>query len=157
MQLDVNALCVVRFSVLFSFLMLIDICDFFGQQSAAHYLANNRSLEAAQMLPGTNLLEGMVKNYVEEHHIEPRSPYKYLTAFKQGSVFTYSNNFEVSSVQFFRKQEVKDFISAVDASLGIFKYRWGDSALRYLALALFATDNEVLHRKHFNVSYSHPC
>jgi hypothetical protein len=114
-------------------------------------------LEAAELLPGTNLLELVVKDYVQTRSIQPKDPLKYLTAFEMSSVNTYSNNFEIVSIEFFRSPEVTSLISHVEASLGIFRYRWGDSALRYLSLALFASEDQILFKKNFNIAYRHPC
>jgi hypothetical protein len=123
----------------------------------AVYFANEQSLEAAELLPGTNLLELVVKDYVQTRSIQPKDPLKYLTAFEMSSVNTYSNNFEIVSIEFFRSPEVTSFIAHVEASLGIFRYRWGDSALRYLSLALFASEDQILFKKNFNIAYRHPC
>ena len=40
---------------------------------------------------------------------------------------------------------------------GIFKYRWGDAVLRYLVLAIFAEDDQIINRNSTNIMYCHPC
>ncbi|CAF0924199.1 unnamed protein product [Adineta steineri] len=45
----------------------------------------------------------------------------------------------------------------IDQTYGIFKYRWGDSILRYITIALFAKEQQVLHRSQYNLSYCHKC
>lgn len=123
----------------------------------AVYLANNQSLEAADQLPGTHLLEKLVKDYVRRNDITPKSPKRWKKTFSKQSVFTYSNNLEISSIEFFRRPEVVKFNAEILNSLGIFKYRWGDAILRYITLTLFAAEDEVLHAKHFDIAYDHPC
>ena len=121
------------------------------------YMANTIQVEQAGLLPGTDLLEDMAKKYVESTAIQVRDKLAWENAFPQDSVRMYYNNFEVSSVPFFRRMEVLKWTNAVLDSGGIFLYRWGDAPLRYLTLALFASPAEVLHRGvDFNISYCHP-
>lgn len=98
----------------------------------------------------------------------PRHPHLWERAFttKPGVNHTHGvrlvyNNFEVTKVDFFLRDEVWTFTEAVYRSQGIFKYRWGDAVLRYLTLALFAKPEEVLWRmtdfKDMRYCHSHHC
>ena len=60
-------------------------------------------------------------------------------------------------MKFFQRLEVKKWTKAVLDSQGIYKYRWGDAPLRFITLALFAEEKQVIHRKDLNISYCHPC
>ena len=120
-------------------------------------MSNNEREEAAHLLPGTEIMESVVREFVVSHRIRPKSPARWARAFPTGSVMTYENNFEIVYVPFFRQARVRAFISYVEKSLGIFLYRWGDAGLRFVALALFAEDDEVISRDHFKVDYQHPC
>lgn len=48
------------------------------------------------------------------------------------------NSFHVTSLAFWRRPEVREFLRAVDDSRGFYWYRWGDSPLQYLCLKLFS-------------------
>ncbi|CAF1338512.1 unnamed protein product [Adineta steineri] len=45
----------------------------------------------------------------------------------------------------------------IHQTYGIFKYQWGDAILRYVTIALFAEEQQVLHRSQYNLSYCHKC
>ena len=120
-------------------------------------MSNHEKEEAAELLPGTELMEIVVREYVSINNIHPKGLSRWARAFPTGSVLTYENNFEIVYVPFFKQNHVKDFISYIEDSLGIFLYRWGDAGIRYVTLALFAEDDEVISRDHFNMKYQHPC
>lgn len=128
----------------------------------AMYMANKSYKEAPESaLPGTKYLEVLAKKYVADHDIKPRSEQRWKSAFpeREGapSLYTYSNNFEVGKVEFFLREDVRNWTGHVLDSGGIHRYRWGDAGLRYLTLALFASEAEVLHIENFNIQYCHPC
>ncbi len=58
-------------------------------------------------------------------------------AYDTSRVPTLSNNFEILSLPFFRRADVRHWTRAADESYGIYRARWGDSPLRYLTLRLF--------------------
>lgn len=124
----------------------------------AVYMANGQYKEACKEdLPGIELLEVSAKRYVKENHIKPKNPGKWDNAFPDSTVFTYSTNFEVAKTEFFHRPEVRNWTDYILGEGGIYKYRWGDAPLRFLTLALFAEDREVLHRQHHGIHYCHPC
>lgn len=55
----------------------------------------------------------------------------------------YMNNFEISSVQFFKSENYIKFISYLDELGGIYRYRWGDAPIKTLAVSLFAPLSQV--------------
>jgi hypothetical protein len=124
----------------------------------AVYMANGQFREAGpDTLPGIELLKTVAHEYVEENGISPKNTIKWMTAFPDQTSFTYSTNFEVAKVEFFLREDVRKWTDHVLAHGGIYKYRWGDAPLRFVTLAIFATEKEVLHRNDYHISYCHPC
>jgi hypothetical protein len=120
-------------------------------------MANTRRTEVTEeALPGILKLPQLAREYVRNYSVVPKNPKEWSEAFPTGTVHTFDNNFEVAQVEFFRRSEVRQWTQAVLESAGIFKYRWGDAALRYLTMALFATKEEVLTRRSFSIKYCHP-
>lgn len=60
-------------------------------------------------------------------------------------------------MEFFLRPEVLKWTAALMKTGGIYKYRWGDAGLRYVTLAVFASEHEVLHRMKLDIKYCHPC
>lgn len=78
------------------------------------------------------------------------------SSWKARQVPQFYNNFEIVNVPWFRRQEVRDFIDymTLQPPHGVYRYRWGDAPLRYLALALGgARDNDTAV---IMSSYQHP-
>jgi hypothetical protein len=121
------------------------------------YLANEQQLELEKVLPGTMKLQTFFVEYLNQMQLVPQDQAKVDSAFTKDTIRIYYNNFEVFQTKFFRRTDVRSWIDAIDASHGIYKYRWGDAMLRYLTLALFAKDYQVGHRTQLNLSYCHPC
>jgi hypothetical protein len=121
------------------------------------YLANEQRLELEKVLPGTMNLKKFLIGYQNQTRLVSKDQVKVDSAFTKDAIRTYYNNFEVFQVKFFRQKDVRAWIDAIDASHGIYKYRWGDAILRYLTLALFARDYQIGHRTELNLSYCHPC
>jgi hypothetical protein len=121
------------------------------------YFANEEKQEQEEALPGTMKLRNFFFNYQSHKRLRFQNPEKVRSAFTLDGIRTYYNNFEVFETKFFRRHDVRTWIDAIDESHGIYKYRWGDAILRYLTLALFAKDSQVLHRTQLNLSYCHPC
>jgi hypothetical protein len=121
------------------------------------YLANEQHFELEKVLPGTMNLQKFFVAYQKQIKLVPQDQAKVDSAFTKDGIRTYYNNFEVFQTKFFRRTSVRAWIDAIDASHGIYKYRWGDAMLRYLTLALFAKDYQIGHRTQLNLSYCHPC
>jgi hypothetical protein len=65
----------------------------------------------------------------------------------------YYSNFVVTSVPFWKRPDVQGYLHAVDESLGIYQYRWGDHVIQTLALKMFC-EPERIHLFH-DFRYSH--
>jgi len=102
-------------------------------------------------------LKQIIFDYIKQNNIQPKQFQILNDAFGHKTVFTYYNNFEVIKMEFFRRKEIRHWIENIDSTNGIFYYRWGDAILRYLTLAMFAEQHEVLHRLDYNLSYCHKC
>ena len=122
------------------------------------YLANFETLDHEQVLRGTLKLQDYVIDYVRSKNIDIQNPRNFQRAFNNESARTYWNNFEVLDICFFNQKNVTDWVDAIVQSQGIYKYRWGDAVLRFLTLAMFAKDDQVLHREEIvGLGYCHPC
>lgn len=75
----------------------------------------------------------------------------YLDDWPEGS--SYYNNFEISALGFWQSEEYRRFIEYMDRTGGFYRYRWGDSPIHGLALALFA-DRSKVHR-FADIAYKH--
>ena len=54
-------------------------------------------------------------------------------------------NLELVDVRRFREEDMWQFVTAVDASHGIYIHNWGDAQIRWLQIATFLADEHV-HR-----------
>lgn len=147
MRLDTDSRLIGKWANVFDLMKVKDIV----------YIANDEQIEFEKVLPGTLELQTFFTDYTTKKKLIPQDPSKISAAFMKNGIRTYYNNFELFRTTFFRQAIVQDWINAVDASHGIYKYRWGDAILRYLTLALFAKDHQVIHRNQLNLPYCHPC
>ena len=63
------------------------------------------------------------------------------------------NNFEISKQSFWRSKAYRDYFSYLDELGNIFRYRWGDAAMKGIAVSLFAPIDKV--HKFEDVGYAH--
>lgn len=107
--------------------------DLFAQMSqrGAVYLWNEVQVDLPHVVLG---LQNFTTAYVREHALEPRSGRPVAELFPRGSCYMYFNNFEVSSVAFFRSAPVRCWSEAVLLSGGLHRHRWGDAPLRYITM-----------------------
>jgi mannosyltransferase len=117
------------------------------------YVANTNKYERPSVTRG---LRDFVEDYVTYFHVVCKGKWRWRRAFIGPWVAHYYNNLEVLDLNFWRRPDVQHFVAFVDASWGIYLYRWGDSPLRYIALALFAEPGQVVFRP-LEWSYQHPC
>ena len=79
----------------------------------------------------------------------------YLTRLNKASIFNeevkeqhlrrvFYTNFEVFNVSWFRAPAYQDFYNYLDETGGIYKHRWGDHAIRYIALMSLCDKSELL-------------
>ncbi len=123
----------------------------------AVYFANDQDADSEKTLPGTMKLPYIALRYIIVSNITVKQPKMIRYGFGDSHILSYFNNFEVMKLEFFRRQNVRQWIEEVDRTNGIFKYRWGDAPLRYITLAIFAEAHEILHRSQYNLSYCHKC
>ena len=121
------------------------------------YMANFETLDYEWQLRGTLKLKDLALEHIRRHGLVIQNPRNFERAFTNETARTYWNNFEIAELQFFRRENVTDWVNAVIESQGIYKYRWGDAILRFLTLAIFARDDQVLHRQALGLRYCHPC
>ena len=50
-------------------------------------------------------------------------------------------NFEVVKIDFIRSSSYPSFIQAINETMGIYKFRWGDALIRYYALHMLEANN----------------
>jgi hypothetical protein len=123
----------------------------------AVYFANKQFIESENGLPGTMNLKEVCLAYKEKANISLENRKKLELAFVKNGIRGYYNNFEIMKTHFFRRTDVREWIEMIDATHGIYKYRWGDAILRYLTLTLFAKSEQILHKADYTLSYCHPC
>ncbi|CAF1136853.1 unnamed protein product [Adineta ricciae] len=124
----------------------------------AIYMANQKETDFEIILRGTTIVRDLLTIYVNKSRIVPQNPTMFAEIYKRRwEVPVFWNNFEIIETSFMRRNEVIDFIHTVDESQGIFLYRWGDALLRFITLALFTNESQILHRVQLNFTYCHPC
>jgi hypothetical protein len=123
----------------------------------AVYFSNGVDRDFEKSWPGTMKMKQITFKYVKQNNITPKQPKMLHDAFGNNTVLNYYNNFEITKVKFFQRKDVCHWVEFIDSTYGIFKYRWGDAVLRYLTLALFAEQHEILHRNDYNLPYCHAC
>lgn len=65
----------------------------------------------------------------------------------------YYTNFEIFDMSWFRQNAYQNFYNYIDQNAGIYKYRWGDHAIRYLALHGLNVQHKCLFFK--DIVYHH--
>lgn len=115
-------------------------------------------MDSDYILPGMTHVRNVTRDFIHRHHIEVQNPKMFTDIFrKPREIPNFWNNFELLDLSLMRRKDVRLFIDAIDRSMGIFLYRWGDAPLRYITLALFVKENEILHRTDLKLGYCHPC
>jgi hypothetical protein len=117
--------------------------DFFQRMKQRQYVYGFHST-----VPDTkHFLVGLwtfTKQYVRSARITPAWAKGYEACRKAPlGLPSFRNNFEVGSLAFFRRPDVRKFIDAIDADGGIYRIRWGDATIRWLQMALFAKEAEI--------------
>lgn len=94
----------------------------------------------------------IVKKYIQENNIQPT----FLNKFTIDGIWDrsyYYANFEISKLDFWRSEEFLKFFSYIDRSGGIYKYRWGDTIIHFLAISMFVPEHQT--HKFSDVPYQH--
>lgn len=101
------------------------------------------------------VVEGLwdfVKKYIKENKIQPT----FLRRFMRNGVWDrtiYYTNFEIGSLDFWCSEKFRKYFDYLDRSGGIYKYRWGDTAFRSLAVYMFMPEKQFYQFK--NIGYRH--
>ncbi|CAF1363966.1 unnamed protein product [Adineta steineri] len=134
-----------------------NVFDMMSERQAI-YMANYRTVDYEYVLPGLTRVRNLTVNYIAKNKIKIQNPAMYADLLNNSlEIPNYWNNFEIIEISLMRRNDVMDFIRAVDESNGIFLYRWGDASLRYITLALFVNESQILHRIKLDLGYCHPC
>lgn len=128
------------------------------------FLHGELNFDPFEKLADSDCLYGYVREKIEGHKLTretlPEFSRKYLEAVHPEKVndvdvsaLNYYNNFHVSSVAFWSRPEVVNFLGSVDESGGIYKYRWGDSTIQAIAVRMFSEPEQRM--KFEEVRYEH--
>jgi hypothetical protein len=101
-------------------------------------------------------MERFMKDYVRYFNIKVANPGAWRSMFMSGGAAGFYNNLELMNISFWLRPDVQHFVNFVDASWGIYLYRWGDAPLRCIAFARFGKPEQVTDRPR-DSSYRHPC
>lgn len=108
----------------------------------------------------TTGLRELAESFIEVNGITPRSKnlwYTLSSTRHKKCVAKFENHFELINLRFFRSHAgIQDWIRVVDANGGIFRHRWGNAALRFITVALYAAPEKVVRYEEKEVSYCHP-
>jgi hypothetical protein len=101
-------------------------------------------------------MQQFVNDYVRYFNITIANPSAWRSIFIGAAVAGFYNNLELMNMSFWLRPDVQHFVHFVDASWGIYLYRWGDAPLRCVAFAIFGEPDQVADRPG-KWSYRHPC
>jgi hypothetical protein len=82
--------------------------------------------------------------HVQKHNLTPKNEKLWHMAKKNWvrhrQMPVFYTNFEVNRVDFFRQENVMDFLETITEKppYGVFHHRWGDAIVRFLTIAIFA-------------------
>ncbi|MCQ4333131.1 hypothetical protein KM295_06460 [Natronomonas sp. F2-12] len=65
----------------------------------------------------------------------------------------YYNNFFITKTSFWFRDNVQDYLRAIDQSGGIYKYRWGDAPIHTLATKMFMESDKI--HEFEDIKYTH--
>jgi hypothetical protein len=89
-------------------------------------------------------LPKFTRQYIREH----RSVVPHCSLSDINALYYYTN-FTITRVSFWFQPEVQDYLRAVDQSLGIYQYRWGDHIIQTHALKMFSQPERLHHFQDF--------
>ncbi|MDD2921952.1 MAG: hypothetical protein PHQ36_06665 [Anaerolineales bacterium] len=92
-------------------------------------------------------LPAFTLEYIKNKNVKTKCP---LTAI---DAEYYYSNFTLTQTAFWNTPEVQDYLRAVDESLGIYQFRWGDHVIQTLALKMFGEPEKIHYFQDFR--YSH--
>ena len=100
------------------------------------------------------------EKYLKDQRLEVADPVEWeRRGAEVGCVPAFYNNFEVTRVAFFQREDVAKFQLAITDTepYGVFGWRWGDAAIRWFTLTLFSPPGTVTVDRYMRYFYSHTC
>ena len=82
-------------------------------------------------------LRQLATDFARKHKLKPT----FLNNWPGYRVFY--NNFEISSVSFWRSRMYREFVREVDINGGIFRQRWGDASVKTIGLAVLVPPDKI--------------
>lgn len=103
------------------------------------------------LVDGHGVTQGLfdvAQKHIRNNNIVPKNADLWKLAefwSKQKRLPIFYNNFEIDRVSFFQRHDVRKFHHAISEAtpFGIFRYRWGDAAVRFLTIAIFSSPDEL--------------
>jgi hypothetical protein len=119
--------------------------DIFKKMEDNNYIYGYNCVTTDNPVVCQNLWE-LSKEY-SHLNIVKKTPIDEITQYNM-----YYTNFEIAKFDWFENSEYKDYFKFLDNENGIYKWRWGDSIIKYLGVEMFLDDS----KKHqFNIPYIH--
>jgi len=122
--------------------------DMFAAQPRKRYAYYCSCFEAPEY---RSMMHKFVAKYMQEQKVT--SNWTNFNTDEIEPVAMPSNNIEIIDVKWWRSPEVQHFVNAVIESKGIWRHRWGDAAIRGMAISAFLREDELLHMQKFRYSY----
>jgi alpha 1,2-mannosyltransferase len=94
----------------------------------------------------------ITKKYIEANDIKPT----FLQKFTPGGIWDmtgFGTNFEISNLDFWHSSEFKKYFDYLDHEGGIYKHRWGDNDIHFLAVSMFIPEDRI--HKFEDIAYQH--
>lgn len=140
----------------------VDSCltkPFFGfyMPKTANYLSWRASYECGYYQVDEH---EFAETYVEKNNITVANPLEWERRHAiDHCVPSFYNNFEVLRIKFFQRPDVAKFQRTIcdTEPFGVFTWRWGDAALRWITLALYSPPGTVVVDTNYRFFYSHRC
>jgi len=101
-------------------------------------------IDSGRDITNTQTLWKVTMQYLKDNNI------KYDKVWNE---FAYGTNFEISNFKFWRSEIYQKYFDYLDMSGGIYKYRWGDHIIHYLAIMLFMSEDRL--HKFTDIIYQH--
>jgi hypothetical protein len=114
--------------------------------SGVVYAANSIQRDTEQVSAG---IWDLAEAHVKQHKLTPKNKRLWRMAklkwARRRQMPTFYTNFEVSRLDFFRRDEVMDFLETITEKppYGVFHHRWGDAIVRFLTIAIFAEPHQL--------------
>lgn len=88
-------------------------------------------------------LRQLTEQYATDHNIK----------HKRWDGSAYGTNFEISNLNFWQSKECMGLLNHIDATGGIYKHRWGDHIIHFIAVSMFLQPRQT--HKFTDIMYQH--